>query len=466
MPCSFVPPYLLRRLARIRTLDGAASTVDQHTLELDQVLRARREERPPAPARTTVEPAGPTTITRVVHTAGNTETLPGEMVRTDGDPATGDPAVDEAFDSCGQVLDLFAAAFQRRSTDGRGSPVSITVHFGQNYDNAFWDGTQLVFGDGDGVIFDRFTKPMDVLAHEFTHAVTQFSAGLAYVDQSGALNESISDVFAAMTKQRSRSQTADQADWLVGEGLFRPGVDARALRSMLEPGTAYDDPRLGLDTQVGRMVDYVTTSDHNAGAHINSGIPNRAFALAARALGGFTWERIGKVWYDALTAGEVPAGADFATFARATLSSAARVFATDSDLADRIAAAWRTVGVLDDAPPENRPPDPGAEAGEPRPATVAVRRSGGFAGMVRSSELDLDADPEGPELRLLLSRLRVQPLEVGPPTPDRFTYTVRYGDWQLSVPEPDLTPELRRVVSIVLSRDEPRGFGADPGLLR
>ena len=167
MPCSFVPPYLLRRLARTTVI--GASTVGEHTLELDRVLRSRREEPPRAPIRRVTAPAGSATTTRVVHTADNTETLPGEVVRTDGDPATGDAAVDEAFESAGQVLDLFAAEFERRSMDGRGSPVLITVHFGRDYDNAFWDGTQLVFGDGDGVIFDRFTKPMDVLAHEFAH---------------------------------------------------------------------------------------------------------------------------------------------------------------------------------------------------------------------------------------------------------------------------------------------------------
>jgi hypothetical protein len=332
------------------------------------------------------------------------------------------------------------------------------VHFGQDYDNAFWDGIQLVFGDGDGVIFDRFTKPMDVMAHEFTHGVTQFTAGLAYIDQSGALNESVSDVFAAMTKQRSRSQTAEEADWLVGEGLFRPTVNGRALRSMLEPGTAYDDPRIGRDPQVGQMADYVRTTDDNGGVHINSGIPNRAFALAALDLGGFTWERAGKVWYDALTAGEVPARSDFAAFARATLSSAARVFPADPEVARRIEAAWRTVGVLEDAAVTgDDSPDQDTVPGGPRPATVAVRRSGGFAGIVRTGELDLDADPEGPEVRMLLSRLQVQPIQARPAVPDAFIYNVRYGEWQLSVPEPDLTPELRRVVSIVLSRDQPRG---------
>ena len=87
------------------------------------------------------------------------------------------------------------------------------------------------------------------------------------------------------------------------------------------------------------MADYVTTTEDNGGVHINSGIPNRAFALAARDLGGFTWERTGKVWYDALTAGEVAAGADFAAFAQATLRSAARIFPDDEEVGGRIRRA-------------------------------------------------------------------------------------------------------------------------------
>ena len=122
---------------------------------------------------------------------------------------------------------MFDSQFGRQSIDGRGGTVSITVHYGRDYDNAFWDGTQLVFGDGDGQIFERFTKPMDVMAHEFTHGVTQFTVGLAYQDQPGALNESISDVFASMAKQRVLGQTAAEADWLIAEGLFMPGINAK-----------------------------------------------------------------------------------------------------------------------------------------------------------------------------------------------------------------------------------------------
>ena len=282
-----------------------------------------------------------------VHTANNTESLPGEVVRSDGDPPVGDPAVDEAFDSSGQVWDLFDSQFGRQSIDGRGGTVSITVHYGRDYDNAFWDGTQLVFGDGDGQIFERFTKPMDVMAHEFTHGVTQFTVGLAYQDQPGALNESISDVFASMAKQRMLGQTAAEADWLIAAGLFMPGINAKALRSMLEPGTAYDDPQIGRDLQVGSMADYVETDADSGGVHINSGIPNRAFALAALDIGGYSWEKPGQVWYDTMVNGQLSAHASFESFAQATVTSAGRLFPNDTSVAEKVEAAWVQVGLLD-----------------------------------------------------------------------------------------------------------------------
>src|SRR4029077_14519105 len=100
----------------------------------------------------------------------------------------------------------------RSSYDGAGAQVVVTVHYEQNYDNAFWDGAQLVFGDGDGKVFGSFTQPVDVLGHEFTHAVTQFSAALTYQDQSGALNESVSDCFGMCLKHRLLGQTAHHAD--------------------------------------------------------------------------------------------------------------------------------------------------------------------------------------------------------------------------------------------------------------
>jgi hypothetical protein len=446
----FVPPYLLQRVA-LWAGTRHASTSGRETLQVDDRLRARREAPPPELAA----PRVPGVRTRVVHTANNTETLPGDPVRTDGDSPSGDQAVDEAFDSSGQVLDLFRSEFGRRSIDGRGGTVSITVHYGRDYDNAFWDGLQLVFGDGDGQIFERFTKPMDVMAHEFTHGVTQFTIGLAYQDQPGALNESISDVFASMAKQRVLGQTAAEADWLIGEGLFTSAINAKALRSMKEPGTAYDDPQIGRDLQVGSMADYVYTDEDSGGVHINSGIPNRAFALAALDIGGASWEKAGQVWYDTLVQGELSARASFGAFARATLSSARRLFPNDLSIAEKVSAAWDKVGLLQAQPadlPAAQPAEASSPTGADRPGTVAVRRTGGFAGTTKVGQLDLNSDPEGAEVRHLLMRVGRQQISATRPAPDRFTYTVEYGAWRFTVPEQDLTPELRRLVQVVLNR--------------
>ena len=114
---------------------------------------------------------------------------------------------------------------------------------------------------------------------------------------------SIADVFGALTEQYGEGQTADQATWLIGEGLFTEAVEGRALRSMSAPGTAYDDDVLGKDPQPGHLDDYVETTDDNGGVHLNSGIPNRALFLVADALGGRAWERAGQVWYDTLVSG-------------------------------------------------------------------------------------------------------------------------------------------------------------------
>src|SRR5262249_15250854 len=151
--------------------------------------------------------------------------------------------------------------FGRNSIDNRGLRLNASVHYGADYDNAFWDGSQMVFGDGDNRIFVGFTKALDVIGHELTHGVTQYEANLEYQDQPGALNESMSDVFGSLMKQYALNQTAADADWLIGSGLLAPGIQGVALRSMKEPGTAYDDPLLGKDSQPGHMSDFDHTTD-------------------------------------------------------------------------------------------------------------------------------------------------------------------------------------------------------------
>jgi Zn-dependent metalloprotease len=200
-------------------------------------------------------------------------------------------------------------------------------------------------------VFTGFTRSLSVIAHELGHGVIESAGGLVYAGQSGALNESIADVFGALAEQHSRGQRADEASWLIGEGIFTDAVEGVALRSMAAPGTAYDDDVLGRDPQPAHMRDFVDTTSDNGGVHINSGIPNRAFHLAATTLGGFAWERAGRIWYDALSGGAVKPTADFAAFARVTLDTAAREYGEESEEHAAVRSAWIGVGVMEDVAP-------------------------------------------------------------------------------------------------------------------
>ena len=343
--CSIVPPHLLTRLAALRDprLSVASDAARHALLELDPLLQIRAEALG-APVRRGSAVVG--TLTRRVYDAGSREELPGNLVRGEGAPATGDAAADEAYDGLGATYRLFSEEYGWSSIDGAGKPLEATVHYGSNYDNAFWDGERMVFGDGDGEIFGRFTASLTVISHELTHGFTQYSSNLEYQGQSGALNESLSDVFGVLVEQRELGQDAADASWLVGAGIFTTAVEGTALRSLKAPGTAYDDDILGRDPQPATMADYVETAADNGGVHINSGIPNHAFYLAATTLGGPAWEGAGRIWFDAVLGGGIPPQCDFRTFAAATSEAAEKRFGTDSREAGAVAEAWVQVGVL------------------------------------------------------------------------------------------------------------------------
>ncbi|MFQ3787792.1 M4 family metallopeptidase [Halomonas sp. A29] len=335
----FLPPYLLERIA------SAGSThlreCARHTLLVDQQFRARAGAATlPAGSSRRGEPA------RYVHSAEQRQVLPGRLVRREGEGDSGNPAVDEAYLGLGATYQLFWEVYERHSIDDEGMALLATVHYGRDYENAFWDGQQMVFGDGDGELFNRFTIALDIIAHELTHGVIQHEAALAYVGQSGALNESLCDVFGSLVRQRQLGQSVDEADWLIGKGLFTEQVAGRALRSMARPGTAYDDPLLGRDPQPDHMEAFVVTEADSGGVHINSGIPNRAFYLASMALGGHAWERAGRIWYDTLVDRRLGQESDFVTFATLTLDNAERRHGAMSQEATAVREGWRRVGVL------------------------------------------------------------------------------------------------------------------------
>ena len=374
--CTIIPGYLLARIAQA---DPEVAPVVQATLQDSERTRGRRElmatrwpgGEPPSqgtilpttlplprlPAEPVVAPDLARTVVpddaaprRSIYDAGGATTLPGRLVRGEGDPATGDVAATEAYDGLGATWELLARSYGRDSLDGQGMLLAATVHYGRDYDNAFWDGRQMVFGDGDGVYFRRFTASLDVIAHELGHGLVQYTSGLTYVGQPGALNESVCDVLGALVRQRLLGQDAGSADWLIGADLLTDRVQGVALRSMAAPGTAYDDPALGQDPQPAHMDDYVDlphdADNDNGGVHINSGIPNKAFHLFATGLGGRAWERAGQVWYDTLaTRGRIARDVDFATFAAATAESARERYADAPEVLDALLSAWDGVGL-------------------------------------------------------------------------------------------------------------------------
>jgi Zn-dependent metalloprotease len=341
MRCTIVPPHILERIVE-RTDDPELRASARRSLILSSAQRTERRITSTVPTTTVVEAGVPN---RTIKDAKNQEELPGDTVRAEGADPTGDIVVDQAYDWLGATFKLYQEVYGRNSIDAAGLPMISTVHYGVQYDNAFWNGEQMVYGDGDGRLFLNFTGPLDVTAHELTHGVTQYTAGLAYYGQSGALNESLSDVFGSLVKQYHLGQTVEEADWLIGAGLLAPSVNGVALRSMKEPGTAYDDPELGTDPQPGNMSDYVKTHSDNGGVHINSGIPNRAFYLAAAAIGGNAWEKAGQVWYDTLTGDLLYPDTDFKGFAAATITMADRRYGATSAEKDAVSNAWTGVGV-------------------------------------------------------------------------------------------------------------------------
>lgn len=337
-----VPPYMLEAI-RVRGTDEQRLFADRLG---DQAAAYRSQRVGRAPeggflvAAVEEHVAGPK---REVYDAGGSMELPGRLVRAEGDDPSGDAAADAAYDGAGDTYALYAEEHGRDSLDGRGMTLVSSVHVGEALDNAFWDGQQMAYGDG-GMIFKPLTGSLSVISHELSHGVVQFSGGLVYQDQSGALNESFADVFGALAEQRRAGQGAAEASWLIGAELLREEVNGEALRSMKAPGTAYDDDVLGTDPQPFHMSGYVTTSSDNGGVHLNSGIPNHAFYLLAQYIGGNAREKAGHIWYDALQAINNP-HATFANWADETVAQARERFGPGSREETFTRRSWRLVGV-------------------------------------------------------------------------------------------------------------------------
>lgn len=380
--CTFIPKYLTQKVvnatveqfAALKGMNEDASNVHgvlptapqqfvnsvshcKHGLDLsDTLCQARlnkqaflRSEADDAP-----EPASaffsPRTPKLLVYNAKGGQKLPGSISRTDTlnlDPS--DPDVVRLWSVGTSNLAFYKEVLKRNSVDNKGMDVKCIVHFGHRYPNAYWDGSELVFGDGDGVTFGSFTTDDDVFGHEAGHGIVQNSkANFEYKGQAGALNESFADVTGSVASQWRQKLKAEDAPWLIGDKIL---LGRGALRSVKAPGTGYhDNPVLGDDPQPATMDAYQnlpnTEAGDNGGVHINSGIPNKAFYLVATRLGGYSWEKAYPIWYNAMNSGNVKYNSTFKDFAKATVAAAEAMFGKDSKEASIVRHAWADVKVM------------------------------------------------------------------------------------------------------------------------
>lgn len=279
---------------------------------LDEFFRQRRAIKASLEARPSVAYIGSGETKRFVYDSNNTNFQQLKLVRKEGGPRTDDAIVNTAYESAGLIRTFFKRQFNYESFDNKGSDLIFNVHFGENYNNAFWDGDEMTFGDGDGKMFTSFVNSIDVMGHELSHGVIQFTANLDYEKEPGALNEHFSDVFGTAVKQSALKQSAAQADWLIGDTIVGPSFPGKAIRSMRDPGTAYQG-----DPQPAHMDKFYTGSDDYYGVHINSGIPNKVFFLVATVLG--TSPAV-NIWFAALK--QLKSDANFAAYKTAILTAA------------------------------------------------------------------------------------------------------------------------------------------------
>ena len=266
-----------------------------------------------------------------------TRSLPGAPVPAAA--ASPDPVARRVHELCLRVAGFYAAVFGRNSLDDAGMTLASSIHFGRHFDNALWLGGQLLFGDGDGRLFANFAEDADVVAHELTHGVTQFSLQPGEEGEAGGLGESLADCFAAMFRQWEAGDDAAGADWRIGTGLLGPDVRAQGftcLRDMAAPG----DPR-ALAAQPEHHARLTPGMD----PHAASGPPNLAFCLACKAAGGRSWEGVGQVWYEAMAMSGPRPGLSMSAFANLTRQVAARRGGARPALGAAIDAAWRRVGL-------------------------------------------------------------------------------------------------------------------------
>jgi len=295
--CFIIPRDVLTRLSQDPELEAE---VRKNFLDTAQISHQLRQLRTQAGLLTSVAVAHADALNVLaaapavtMYDCKHTMTTPGTPVPNPG--GSSDQTAKRAFGETTKVAEFYKTIFGRNSIDNHGMTMMSSVHYGTDFNNAMWNGSQMIYGDGDGKIFIDFTNGNDVIGHELTHGVTQHSLQLAYQDDAGGLNESNSDCFGSMFRQWQKGETVDKADWLIGSDIIGPTAKARGLTCLRH--MAHPDAKHCLAPQPTQYSQVTPGMD----PHFSSGPPNLAFYTACMEYGGHSWDPIGKVWYEVLT---------------------------------------------------------------------------------------------------------------------------------------------------------------------
>jgi len=339
--CCIVPGDVLRRLSNDKKLTAASRKNNADTARVSEAIGKLRVQALALTGLTQSmgshfsELAAAPLVT--VYDCKQTQTLPGTPVASP--QASGDPTAQRAFDQTTQVAAFYSQVFKRNSIDNAGMTMMSSIHYGEKFNNAMWNGSQMLYGDGDANLFVDFTNGNDVIGHELTHGVTQHSLQLDYADEAGGLNESLSDCFGSMFRQWQASQDAQSADWLIGHDIMGPAAQARGytcLRNMQNPADKHClAPQPTTYAQITPGMD----------PHYSSGPPNLAFCVAAKAAGGNSWETVGQVWYGAMTGSGPSPNMTMKQFADRTRQVAGQLFGSKPAVAAAVDQGWKQVGL-------------------------------------------------------------------------------------------------------------------------
>lgn len=347
--CFIIPPFVLKNMIDYNIENGIDHSHYSTTLDDTDKIRKNFEESQNTSAAkcaaATMFMMPKRTLMRAIYNANNSLILPGVLARSEGQKEVEDPAVNELYDLTGQVYSFFRDLWARHSIDDRGMIIEASAHYGLMYDNAFWENGRLGAGDGDGIHFERFTRDLTVIAHELVHGITQLEAGIIYSGETGAVNESISDAFGISIDHYVNRSIFQNANWVIGSKILKPEakLNARGIRDLREPGTAFDDPRMGKDAQPAHYKNYIRASAADE-VHLNSGILNKAFYLVCEQLQEPTWSLPIRIWYRALCE---YAGKDthFKSWASMTSQAAVDLYGGGGNEYKAVKRAWNAVGI-------------------------------------------------------------------------------------------------------------------------